>query len=348
MAVVANLLGFAGNHEAFDSHAQVSFAVIAGLGGPRHGMPGVEARPLCLPSARPNVPACDKNVGDTRQSSFAPLFRHHVSHTPRKRFGQHFLTDPDVIAAIVRAIAPRPDDAMIEIGPGLGALTAPLIEQLAHLHAVEIDRDVIETLRRRHDQTRLTVHQGDALAFDFGALAATCGARLRVVGNLPYNISTPLLFHLAGFASSVVDCHFMLQREVVERMVARPGGRDYGRLSVMLQYRFTMEHQFDVPPEAFDPPPRVNSAIVRMLPRPATERLARDEGLLGEVVTQAFGQRRKVLRNTLKGRATAGQLEAAGISPAARAEEIALENYVALANLLGRAGQEPAPGASAK
>ena len=271
-----------------------------------------------------------------------------MSHTPRKRFGQHFLTDPDVIAAIVRAIAPRPDDAVVEIGPGLGALTGPLIEHIAHLHAVEIDRDVIATLRRRYAALRLTVHQGDALAFDFGALAAACGARLRVVGNLPYNISTPLLFHLAAFASSVVDCHFMLQREVVERMVATPGGRDYGRLSVMLQYRFTMEHLFDVPPEAFDPPPRVDSAIVRMLPKPAAQRLADDEALLGEVVTQAFGQRRKVLRNTLKGRATNEQLEAVGISPAARAEEIALENYVALANLLGRTSQDAAPDASAK
>ena len=265
---------------------------------------------------------------------FATSFRNHVSHTPRKRFGQHFLTDPDVIAAIVNAIAPQRDDAMVEIGPGLGALTTPLTGRLAHLHAVEIDRDVIATLRRRYAAPRLTVHQGDALAFDFGALAATCGARLRVVGNLPYNISTPLLFHLAAFANGIIDCHFMLQREVVERMVAAPGGRDYGRLSVMLQYRFTMEHLFDVSPEAFDPPPRVDSAIVRMLPKPAAMRMAHDELLLGEVVTQAFGQRRKVLRNTLKGRATVLQLEAAGISPAARAEEIALENYVALANLL--------------
>jgi 16S rRNA (adenine1518-N6/adenine1519-N6)-dimethyltransferase len=257
-----------------------------------------------------------------------------VSHTPRKRFGQHFLADPDVVLAIVRAIAPRAGDAMVEIGPGLGALTGPLLGHLDHLHAVEIDRDVIATLRRRHDVKKLTVHEGDALAFDFGALAESCGGRMRVVGNLPYNISTPLLFHLAGFAERIIDCHFMLQKEVVERMVAPPGGRDYGRLSVMLQYRFTMEHLFDVAPEAFDPPPRVDSAIVRMRPKAAAERDAKDERLLGEIVTQAFGQRRKVLRNTLKGRADAAQMEAAGIDPAARAEEVSLAAFVALANLL--------------
>ena len=264
-----------------------------------------------------------------------------MSHTPRKRFGQHFLVDPDVILAIVRAIGPQAGDAMVEIGPGLGALTAPLMLRLAHLHAVEIDRDVIATLRRKHDAARLTVHSGDALAFDFDALADRCGARLRVVGNLPYNISTPLLFHLASFAGRIVDCHFMLQKEVVERMVAAPGGRDYGRLSVMLQYRFAMEHLFDVPPAAFEPPPRVDSAIVRMLPRGAGEKTARDETLLAEIVMQAFGQRRKVLRNTLKGRATAAQMEAVGISPGARAEEVALEDYVRLANLLSA----QAPGA---
>ena len=260
-----------------------------------------------------------------------------MSHTPRKRFGQHFLTDPDVNAAIVRAIGPQPGDAMVEIGPGLGALTTPLCARLAHLHAVEIDRDVIATLRRKYDPARLSVQEGDALSFDFAALARQLGRDLRVVGNLPYNISTPLLFHLAGFADRIIDCHFMLQLEVVERMVAAPGGRDYGRLSVMLQYRFAMEHLFDVPPDAFEPPPRVDSAIVRMAPKTAAQRGAHDEGLLGEVVMQAFSQRRKVLRNTLKGRASAEQLEAAGIDPGARAEEIALENYVALADLLAAA-----------
>jgi 16S rRNA (adenine1518-N6/adenine1519-N6)-dimethyltransferase len=257
-----------------------------------------------------------------------------VSHTARKRFGQHFLADPDIIEAIVRAIHPQTDDAMVEIGPGLGALTGPLIARLDHLHAVEIDRDVITTLKRKHDAARLTIDSGDALSYDFGALADRCGGRLRVVGNLPYNISTPLLFHLAGFAERIIDCHFMLQKEVVQRMVAGPGGRDYGRLSVMLQYRFEMEHLFDVPPEAFEPPPRVDSAIVRMTPKAAALRDAQDEGLLGEVVMQAFSQRRKVLRNTLKGRATEAQMQACGISPAARAEEVPLANYVALANRL--------------
>jgi 16S rRNA (adenine1518-N6/adenine1519-N6)-dimethyltransferase len=161
------------------------------------------------------------------------------------------------------------------------------------------------------------------------------------VGNLPYTISTPLLFHLAGYAERVIDCHFMLQKEVVDRMVATPGGREYGRLSVMLQYRFDMEHLFDVPPEAFEPPPRVDSAIVRMIPKAAALRDAHDETLLGEVVTQAFSQRRKVLRNTLKGRATESQLESCGISPGARAEEVPLAGFVALANLL--AGSAPAP-----
>ncbi len=262
-----------------------------------------------------------------------------MSHTARKRFGQHFLADPDVIEAIVQAIGPQADDAMVEIGPGLGALTGPLIGRLAHLHAVEIDRDVIVTLRRRYAAQQLTVHSGDALAFDFGTLAVQLGGRLRVVGNLPYNISTPLLFHLAGFAERVVDCHFMLQKEVVERMVAGPGGRDYGRLSVMLQYRFEMEHLFDVPPTAFEPPPRVDSAIVRMTPKAAALRDACDEVLLGEVVMQAFSQRRKVLRNTLKGRASEAQMESCGISPGARAEEVALANYVALANLLALVAQ---------
>ena len=264
-----------------------------------------------------------------------------MSHTARKRFGQHFLADPDVIEAIVQAIGPQAGDAMVEIGPGLGALTGPLIGRLAHLHAVEIDRDVIATLRRRYAVEKLTVHSGDALSFDFGALAVQLGGRLRVVGNLPYNISTPLLFHLAGFAERVVDCHFMLQKEVVQRMVAGPGGREYGRLSVMLQYRFEMEHLFDVPPTAFEPPPRVDSAIVRMTPRAAELRDACDEALLGEVVMQAFSQRRKVLRNTLKGRASEAQMESCGISPGARAEEVGLANYVALANLLANLAQAP-------
>ena len=322
----------------------------------------------------------------------------HRTHTPRKRFGQHFLTDAGVIDAIVSAINPQPHDLMAEIGPGLGALTRPVLRTLRHLHAIEIDRDVIARLKKSFTPEKLTIHQGDALAFDFGALkpplaaAAAPGAadrfdravtadttavtadttavttavtsnasetvggsgssphtagetghragpvrNLRVIGNLPYNISTPLLFHLATFAAHIIDCHFMLQKEVVERMVSPPGGKEYGRLSVALQYRFGMESVLDVPPEAFDPPPKVDSAIVRMIPKPAAALLARDEALFGALVTQAFSQRRKTLRNTLKGRVSDAQFAAVGIDPGARAEEIDLARYVALANLLASA-----------
>ncbi|HEY4371203.1 MAG TPA: 16S rRNA (adenine(1518)-N(6)/adenine(1519)-N(6))-dimethyltransferase RsmA [Burkholderiales bacterium] len=258
-----------------------------------------------------------------------------MAHIPRKRFGQHFLVDQDVIAAIVDAIHPQAAELMVEIGPGLGALTKPLLERLEHLHVVEIDRDVIAKLRRDYSNERLTIHEGDALKFDFGVLAAGDErAGLRVVGNLPYNISTPLLFHLADFAPRIIDCTFMLQAEVVERMVSPPGGKEYGRLSVMLQYRFEMEQVLEVPPDAFDPPPKVDSAVVRMVPKPAAAMQALNVERLGKLVTQAFSQRRKVLRNTLKGHATEAQMEAAGIDARARAEEIPLENYVRLANAL--------------
>ena len=275
-------------------------------------------------------------------------------HLPRKRFGQHFLTDAGVIDAIVGAIHPQAGDLMAEIGPGLGALTAPLLRHLKRLHAIEIDRDVIARLQKTFPAEKLLIHAGDALAFDFsrvveeesydtvggsgspaiGAAAPAVAPVLRVVGNLPYNISTPLLFHLADFSHLIIDCHFMLQKEVVQRMVATPGNKAFGRLSVMLQYRFAMESVLDVPPDAFDPPPKVESAVVRMIPKPAAERAARDEHLLGEIVTQAFGQRRKTLRNTLKGRVSDGQFAQAAIDPGARAEEIDVERYVALANLL--------------
>ena len=271
-------------------------------------------------------------------------------HLPRKRFGQHFLTNAGVIDAIIGAIAPQAGDLMAEIGPGLGALTAPLLRHLKRLHAIEIDRDVIARLQKTFPAGNLIIHAGDALAFNFAAIveekmtetvdgssspvAAFAAPMLRVVGNLPYNISTPLLFHLADFSHLIIDCHFMLQKEVVERMVATPGHKAFGRLSVMLQYRFAMEAVLDVPPEAFDPPPKVESAVVRMVPKPATARRALDEKLLGEIVTQAFGQRRKTLRNTLKGRVNDAQFSAAGIDPGARAEEIGVDRYVALANFL--------------
>ena len=254
-------------------------------------------------------------------------------HLPRKRFGQNFLNDDGVIADIVAAIAPKSNDRMVEIGPGLAAMTTPLLDTLKHLHVVEIDRDLIARLKQRFPAERLTIHEGDALEFDFGSLAGEDND-LRVVGNLPYNLSTPLLFHLAGYADRVRDMHFMLQQEVVERMVAAPGGAEYGRLSVMLQYRYAMELLFIVPPTAFDPPPKVDSAIVRMIPLPPTARTAKDEALFAKVVTAAFGQRRKMLRNTLRDLIDEAGLTALGIAPTARAEDLGVADYVNIANAL--------------
>ena len=251
-----------------------------------------------------------------------------MEHRARKRFGQNFLTDPNTVRRIIEAVRPGPTDTVVEIGPGLGALTEPLLAVLPRLHVVEIDRDLIARLRQRHDPDRLVIHEGDALAFDFAAL----GEQLKVVGNLPYNISTPLLFHLAGFAAQVREMTFMLQKEVVMRMVAEPGGGDYGRLSVMLQYRFDMLRLFDVPPGAFRPAPKVTSSIVRMVPKPTESLTAVDADLLGEIVTAAFGQRRKTLRNTLKAIVAAGALEAIGIDPGLRAERLTLADFVAISN----------------
>jgi 16S rRNA (adenine1518-N6/adenine1519-N6)-dimethyltransferase len=256
--------------------------------------------------------------------------RTHQGHQAKKRFGQNFLVDQGIIAAIVAAIAPVPGDNMVEIGPGLGALTGPLVEKLGHLSVVEIDRDIVARLRKRFRPQHLDIHEGDALSLDFGKL----GQKLRVVGNLPYNISTPLLFHLADFAEQIRDMHFMLQEEVVERMVAQAGSTDYGRLSVMLQYRFMMAKLFTVPPESFEPAPRVDSAIVRMMPKPAAELAAQDERMLAHVVSSAFSQRRKMLRNTLKGVAAESDLERLAIPPTARAEDVTVADYVRLANLL--------------
>jgi 16S rRNA (adenine1518-N6/adenine1519-N6)-dimethyltransferase len=253
-------------------------------------------------------------------------------HVARKRFGQNFLVDAQVIGEIVAAVAPQRDDLVVEIGPGLGALTGPLLARLDHLHVVEIDRDIVARLRQRYIPERLTIHEGDALAFDFGALADTAGKKLSVVGNLPYNISTPLLFHLAQFADRTREMHFMLQKEVVERMVAEPGTADYGRLSVMLQYRFVMDWLLDVPPESFDPAPKVDSAVVRLIPRAQEDLTVRDEARFAELVAAAFGQRRKMLRNNLKGLVDDGLFERLGIAPTARAEELPLSDYIALAN----------------
>ncbi len=255
-------------------------------------------------------------------------------HIARKRFGQNFLIDQQVIADIVNAVAPKRDDCVVEIGPGLGALTAPLLQRLDHLHVVEIDRDIIARLRKQYSPDKLTIHEGDALEFDFCALAAG-GRQLHIVGNLPYNISTPLLFHLASFANSVYDMHFMLQKEVVERMVAEPGTADFGRLSVMLQYRFVMDWLLDVPPESFDPAPKVDSAVVRLIPRPAAELTVKDEAKFAALVTAAFAQRRKMLRNNLKDVLVDEDFARLGIAPTARAEQLSLDDYVRMANSLG-------------
>ncbi|KAB2920051.1 MAG: 16S rRNA (adenine(1518)-N(6)/adenine(1519)-N(6))-dimethyltransferase RsmA [Dechloromonas sp.] len=253
-----------------------------------------------------------------------------MKHIPRRRFGQNFLVDSGIIGAIISAIDPRPDDTVVEIGPGLGAITEPLLSRLAHLHVVEIDRDLIARLKQRHSPARLTIHEGDALAFDFSGI----GKDLRLVGNLPYNISTPLLFHLAEYVDVVRDMHFMLQKEVVERMVAVPGDGDFGRLSVMLQYRFHLEWLIDVPPDSFDPPPKVQSAVVRLIPRDTAELTAKNVTRFAQVVQTAFAQRRKMLRNTLKGVLDDAGFAALGISPTLRPEDLAVEDYVRIANYL--------------
>ncbi|MFZ6768744.1 16S rRNA (adenine(1518)-N(6)/adenine(1519)-N(6))-dimethyltransferase RsmA [Undibacterium sp. Di26W] len=259
-----------------------------------------------------------------------------MKHIPRKRFGQNFLTDDLVLSQIIRAIHPQPGQSMVEIGPGLAAMTRLLLADLDHLHVVELDRDLVARLKKNFSAEKLTVHEGDALAFDFSSITVPAGQKLRVVGNLPYNISSPLLFHLAEFAHLVQDQHFMLQKEVVERMVADPGSKTYGRLSVMLQVRYHMELMFIVPPEAFDPPPRVESAIVRMIPKPGA--FPCDIKKLEEVVTKAFSQRRKVVRNCVAGLLTEADLVACGVDPQGRPETLSLEAYVAMANLLSARG----------
>jgi len=252
-----------------------------------------------------------------------------LDHRPRKRFGQHFLADLSVIDAIVRAIAPRPGQVMVEIGPGLAALTQPLVERLGRLAVVELDRDLAARLRK-HPQ--LEVVEADVLDVDFTALAQRLGAaRLRVAGNLPYNISTPILFQLLEHVAAVEDQHFMLQKEVVDRMVAAPATSDYGRLSVMLQWRYEMEDVLFVPPDAFDPPPKVDSAVVRMVPRLQPAEV--DPGLLSELVQVAFSQRRKLLRHTL-GRWLEQRGFTGDFDLQRRGEEVPVDEYVALAQAL--------------
>ena len=255
-----------------------------------------------------------------------------TQHTARKRFGQNFLQDSRIIADIVQAVRPQPADTVVEIGPGLGAITEPLAAKLDCLHVCEIDRDIIGYLKTRPYAGKLVIHEGNVLQFDF----ASVPGRKKIVGNLPYNISTPLLFHLSRYAGEVEDMHFMLQKEVVERMVAEPGSNDFGRLSVMLQYFFEMEKLLDVPPEAFSPAPKVDSAVVRLIPAKYRIGQAQDFEQFAALVKQAFHQRRKTIRNNLKGLADEDDLQAAGISPQERAEHIASEKYVALANLLAQ------------
>ncbi len=256
-----------------------------------------------------------------------------MKHIPRKRFGQHFLTDQGIIEDIVQAIAPQAGQAMVEIGPGLAALTQPLVERLGHLTVIELDRDLAAQLRT-HPQ--LNVVEADVLKVDFRLLARTlCDAEqaegvpgIRVVGNLPYNISTPILFQLLDVADVVQDQHFMLQKEVIDRMVAQPATGDYGRLSVMLQWRYDMENVLSVPPESFDPPPRVDSAIVRMLPRPEPAKV--DFQLLSELVRVAFSQRRKLLRHSL-GKWLEQRQFSGSFNLQRRAEEVPVAEYVLLA-----------------
>ncbi len=251
-------------------------------------------------------------------------------HHARRRFGQNFLADPSYVARILDAIAPQPGDNLVEVGPGLGALTRPLIERAGHLAAIEVDRDLAARLATEFPAERLVLHLADALAFDFAML----GEHLRIVGNLPYNISSPLLFHLAQYDERVVDLHVMLQREVVARMVASPSTPDYGRLSVMLQSRFRITRLFAVPSGAFRPVPKVDSAVARLLPLGRGRPSIGDERLFARIVAAAFGQRRKTLKNALTGICDAAALGAAGLDPAARGETLAVADFVRLANSL--------------
>ncbi|HET6263943.1 MAG TPA: 16S rRNA (adenine(1518)-N(6)/adenine(1519)-N(6))-dimethyltransferase RsmA [Usitatibacter sp.] len=247
---------------------------------------------------------------------------------PRKRFGQHFLTDRHYLERIVASIAPTRGDSMVEIGPGTGLLTAELVPALAHLHVVEIDRDLAAGLRNRFPPSQVTVHEADALEFDFASLPAP----LRVAGNLPYNVSTPILFRMAALAERLVDCTFLLQKEVVDRMAARPGTPDYGRLSVMLQYRFAISPLLDVPPGAFTPPPKVDSAVVRMAPLGPGRAVARDEARFAAVVSAAFSQRRKTLRNAARTLVAAEAFASAGIDPTRRGETLSVAEFIALSD----------------
>jgi 16S rRNA (adenine1518-N6/adenine1519-N6)-dimethyltransferase len=253
-----------------------------------------------------------------------------MKHIAKKRFGQNFLTDQGVIASLVAAISPKVDDLLVEIGPGLGALTKPLLHRLKLLHVVEVDRDIIAWMEKAYVNQPIAVHSADALKFDFTSL----GNDLRVTGNLPYNISTPILFHLLDNVSHITDMHFMLQKEVVERMVANPSTSAYGRLSVMLQYRLKMDYLITVPAAAFEPAPKVESAFVRCIPHATLPYIAEDEALFAKVVLAAFGQRRKTLRNTLKGLLDDDGFSALDLNSQLRAENLSVADFVRISNYL--------------
>ena len=256
-----------------------------------------------------------------------------MTHKARKRFGQNFLHDPGIIAKIVSSVSPTPNDLVVEIGPGQGAITQELLKACGSMHAIELDRDLLEPLARLCGPIgELTIHSADALKFDFTTLASD--GKLRVVGNLPYNISTPILFHLLDQKAVIQDMHFMLQKEVVDRMAASPGSKSYGRLSVMLQVWCEVTHLFDIGPGAFNPPPKVDSAFVRLVPYEKPPFTVTNPGHLSHVVTSAFAHRRKTLRNNLKGLLSAEQIEACGVDPGARAETLSVGEFVRLASFV--------------
>jgi 16S rRNA (adenine1518-N6/adenine1519-N6)-dimethyltransferase len=266
-----------------------------------------------------------------------------LGHRARKRFSQNFLHDAHYIERIASVVQARPGERIVEIGPGLGALTAPLVAAAGHLTCLEIDRDLAQRLRERFTPAQLTLVEGDALDFDWHAFAATDPRPLKIVGNLPYHISTPLLFALLPIAEQVQSQHFMLQKEVVDRMVAAPGGKDYGRLSVMLQRRYALTRLFIVPAGAFSPPPQVQSAIVRLVPHPVASLAAVDTTQFSRVVTAAFTQRRKTLRNALASVLDERAIEAAQVDPGERAEQLPVAAFVALAREAERLATSPRP-----
>ena len=253
--------------------------------------------------------------------------RHHT----KKRFGQHFLIDQQIVHAIVSNINPKPDDVIIEIGPGNGVLTKPIAQSKPNLHIVELDRDLIPTLERKFSHyPNISIHQGDALKFDYSSI----GKKLRIIGNLPYNISTPLMFHLIQFKNNIYDQHFMLQKEVANRLAASPGGKNYGRLSIMFGTYMDTYNLFDVPAKAFNPAPRVISSVVKIKPKPNNQIIIKNPAILSKIVTQAFSQRRKTLRNSLKGLISDKIMIEMGLSPSQRAEEVPILTWSKLANTI--------------